>query len=68
MPTPNLRTAVDTALDRFLVASAMICEGDRPAAAEELRAAIRSLDGHHGAADLRADLGQLLAVTARAAS
>lgn len=59
---PNVRTAVDCAFERFQLATSMITEGDRPAAARQLRSAIKTLKGHHGAAELRRDLEQSLPV------
>mgnify|MGYP001811399377 CR=1 FL=1 len=61
-PNPiTTKVALDRACRRFEVATCLITEGDRPGAAHQLRAAIKTLDGHRGAADLRADLEQLLA-------
>lgn len=58
---PNMRTAVDRAFERFQLATSLITEGDRPAAAHQLRTAIRNLEGHPGADGLRGDLEGLLA-------
>lgn len=55
------KTAIDRACRRFEVAATLISEGNRPGAAHQLRTAIKTLDGHRSAADLRADLEQLLA-------
>ena len=68
MPAHNMRIAVDRAFDAFQHATALLAEGNRPAAAPQLRSAIRSLDGHPSVASLRTDLEDLLASTARAAS
>ena len=58
---PNMRTAVDRAFERFQTATSFITGGDHPAAAHQLRSAIKTLDGHPGADDLRAYLEGLLA-------
>lgn len=61
-PKPlTTKAALDRACRRFEVATSLISEGDRPAAAHQLRSAIRNLEGHHGADDLRRDLEGLLA-------
>lgn len=59
---PNMRTAVDRACEHFQTAASLITEGDRPAAVRQLRSAIKTLKGHHGAAEHRRDLEQSLPV------
>lgn len=54
------KTALDRAFERFQIATGLIAEDNRPAAAKQLRAAVRILNPHPSAADLRADLEQLL--------
>lgn len=66
--TQPTRKVVDRAFDAFQRTTVLLAEGNRPAAAEELRAAIRSLDGHPSAASLRGDLENVLATTTRYAS
>lgn len=57
----NTKAALDRSFKRWQLATCLLGEGDRPGAARQLRAAIRTLDGHHSADDLRTDLEHLLA-------
>lgn len=58
---------MNAAIDHFLLASALISEGDRQAASIELRAALRALERsrHPNAVSMTADINNLLATVER---